>query len=259
MLCLFGTGPALCHEFWVEPEKYQVFSDASLTADLRNGQMFNGARLPYLDHRIARFDIVQQDIVTPYEGRLGDMPALTLKNVPPGLLIVLHETTPDDITYESFEAFETFASHKGLGPVRARHLERGLPLSGFVEHYSRHTKLLLPVEHGQGEDRAFGLESEFVVQANPYTTPLTHLPVRLLYQNTPRHAAQVEIFEKDPDGTVNVTLALTDADGLAQVPVKPGYRYLLNAVVLRPSPSETGAVWQTVWASLVFAIPTGEQ
>lgn len=221
--------------------------------------MFTGARLPYLDHNIARFDIVQHDKITPYAGRMGDLPALRLPNVQSGLLIALHETTPDDITYDSFEEFEAFARDKGLGELRDLHLARGLPLAGFVEHYSRHTKLLVAVGDGAGTDRAFGLEGEFVVQANPYTSTLSSLPVRLLYQNKPRQEVQVEVFEKHSDGTVNKFLALTDKDGLVEVPVIKGCRYLLNAVILRPSPAETGAVWQTIWASLVFAIPGAAQ
>ncbi|MFT6457766.1 MAG: hypothetical protein ACJARR_000651 [Pseudophaeobacter arcticus] len=267
---LASTPLALAHEFWIEPEKYQVNSDESLTAGLRNGQLFKGARLPYFDHRIRRFDIVQGGEVTPYTGRMGDMPALVLNNLAPGLLIALHETSPDLITYKSWEKFAAFAEAQGFDDIQARHQARGLPEAGFGEYYTRHAKLLVAVDHGAGADRAFGLETEFVALQNPYTLTLpsdgspTMMLVQLLYQGAPRVHAQVELFERAPDDSVQRQLLQTNDSGIVQVPVRAQRRYLLNAVVLRPvtaaqplppAQEDAKAVWQTLWASLVFATP----
>lgn len=261
-------------------------SDDSLTAGLRNGQVFKGARLPYFDRRIDRFDIVQGGEVTPYRGRMGDMPALVLDSLTPGLLIALHETTPDLITYKSWEKFATFAKAQGFDDIQARHQARGLPDADFGEDYTRHTKLLVAVDQGAGDDRAFGLQTEFVALQNPYTLPLPEdgsaaaIPVQLLYQGAPRANAQVELFERAPDDSVQRQLLQTNDSGIVQIPVRVKRRYLLNAVVLRPvqdaktdpvqaaqsgsvqaaqsgkaTQAETTAVWETLWASLVFATP----
>jgi len=85
------------------------------------------------------------------------------------------------------------------------------------------------------------------------------LPVRVLYREMPRIGAQVEIFQMDPDGEVTVTTTQTDDAGEALIPVLPGHRYLLDAVVLR-EPSDALAadkdvVWETLWAALTFAVP----
>ena len=262
-LCLatlcFVASPALSHEFWIEPEKYQVDSDDTLRAGLRNGQMFKGARLPYFDNRIRRFQTIQDGQSRPYVGRMGDMPALVLEDLQPGLLIALHETTPDLITYKTWEKFASFAAHQGFGDVQAEHTRRGLPVSGFVERYSRHAKLLVAIDHGRGADRAFGLETEFVALQNPYALDATAepatMPLQLFYQGFPRAMAQVEIFERAPDGTVQNSLAKTDAAGLVQIPVRARHSYLLNAVVLRPVEGDAKVVWETLWASMVFAVP----
>ncbi|MEP2715690.1 DUF4198 domain-containing protein [Pseudophaeobacter sp.] len=256
-----ASTPALSHEFWIEPEKYQVKSDDSLQAGLRNGQMFKGARLPYFAERIVRFDTVQDGIITPYQGRMGDMPALVLEGLQPGLLIALHETTTDLITYETWQAFADFSNHQGFQDVQARHQQRDLPEHGFGERYSRHTKLLVSVDHGAGADRAFGLETELVALQNPYTLPASTGPapariqILLLYQGKPRPLAQVEIFERAPDGSVQSERLLTDNMGVLQLSVRSEHSYLLNAVVLRPLMGDPEAVWQTLWASLVFALP----
>lgn len=262
-LCLatlsLGAAPALSHEFWIEPEKYQVNSDDTLRAGLRNGQMFKGARLPYFANRIRRFETMQNGQSTPYLGRMGDMPALVLDDLQPGLLIALHETSPDLITYKTWEKFASFAKNQGFGDVQAAHRQRGLPDTGFVERYSRHAKLLVAIDHGKGADRAFGLETEFVALHNPYTLDMTAatatIPLQLNYQGVPRAHAQVEVFERAPDGTVKSSLTTTDASGLVQITVHARHSYLLNAVVLRPVEGDAKAVWETLWASMVFAIP----
>lgn len=250
--------PALSHEFWIEPEKYQVNSEDSLQAGLRNGQMFQGARLPYLDNRIRRFDTVQGADLTPYKGRMGDMPALVAEDLQSGLFIALHETTPDLITYDNWQAFAAFAASQGyadLAPTDPR------PNTGPTEIYTRHAKLLVAVGDGAGSDQSFGLEAELVALQNPYEDLDGHadstatIAVQLLYQGRPQPIAQVTLFERAPDDTVHSMVLQTDDTGTVRLPVRAQHRYLVNAVVLRPHADPATAQWETLWASLVFAIP----
>lgn len=250
-----GTVPALAHEFWIEPQSYRVTGDEPVAADLMNGETFKGARLPYFQTRTKRFDIVSGDTVAPYQGRMGDLPALTFQPVEPGLLAIVHETKPETLVYKTWEKFDVFAQHKGFANIRVRHAERGLPFEDFAERYSRHAKALIAVGAGAGSDRALGLETEFVAQDNPYTMAAGALPVLLLYQGKPRANAQVEVFERGQDGSVSVFLTQTDAGGRVNIPVKSGREYLLDAVVLRAADPDDGAVWETLWAALTFAVP----
>ncbi|KIC22384.1 DUF4198 domain-containing protein [Leisingera sp. ANG-Vp] len=251
-----GSAPLLSHEFWIEPEKYQVDSGEPLVARLRNGQEFNGAEQPYLDHRIARFEVMQSKAAAPYHGRMGDMPAFTGDAVGDGLAVLIHQTQPQTLTYDTWEEFQAFIDHKGFEGVRPQHEALGLPKAGFTEQYTRHAKALVAVGSGQGSDSNTGLETEILALANPYTDDLANgLPVRVLYQGAPRPQAQVEIFSRAPDGTVSVTTQLTDPQGEASIPVAPGHDYLLDAVVLRPAPKGKDYVWESLWASLTFAVP----
>lgn len=251
-----GAAPLLSHEFWIEPEKYQVDSGGTLAAKLRNGQQFNGAEQPYLDHRIARFEVFQAEAALPYLGRMGDMPAFNGVTLQDGLAVLIHQTQPQTITYDSWEPFQAFIDHKAFADIRTQHQARGLPDSGFVEQYTRYAKALVAVGGGTGADLATGLEAEIVALANPYTDDMTGgLPVRVLYQGTPRPEAQVEVFAKTPDGTVSVTTQQTDEKGETIVSVAPGHSYLLDAVVLRPAPDGRDYVWESLWAALTFAVP----
>jgi hypothetical protein len=64
---------------------------------------------------------------------------------------------------------------------------------------------------------------------------------------------------RDADDAVSVTITRTDEKGHAAIPVSAGMEYLLDAVVLREVAGATtvadGPVWETLWASLTFAVP----
>ena len=105
-----------------------------------------------------------------------------------------------------------------------------------------------------------GFETEFIAHTNLYATiDLHEFQFLLTYQQEPRANAQFEVFERAPGGDVILATYFTDAEGIGVVTVQAGHEYLLNAVVLRePSASvvsTTGAVWETLWASMTFSVP----
>lgn len=230
--------PLSAHEFWIEPQEYQVPAGENLTADFRNGEHFKGAALAYLDRRSARLELILGDQQIALSPRSGDLPALTLP-MPArgGLAVLVHETTPSVLTYSEWEKFTRFAAHKDFAEAGRDHLAAGWPQQGFKESYTRHVKALIGVGSGAGADRAMGMETEFVALSNPYAPGFAgEMQVRLLYQGAPRADAQVEVFERDASGAVTVSLHRTDASGEAQVPVTAGHRYLFDAVLLRRHP-----------------------
>lgn len=257
LICLPLTATA--HEFWIDARQWQVAPGDPLQADLRVGQDFEGPSFSYLPHRTRRFDIVTGDSVIPVNGRAGDKPGLDTKAPAEGLAIVVHVTEDYTLTYKEWEKFEAFLGHKDWSTLLAEHRARGLPEMDFRERYSRHAKALVAVGDGGGSDRDVGLETEIVALANPYTDALPDgLPVKVLYQGRPRADAQVEVFAKAADGTVSVELYRTDDAGLTTLPVEAGVTYLVDSVVLRPlePQSEGDPVWESIWASLTFQVPT---
>ncbi len=250
------TSAVSAHEFWIEPQNYQVENGTILQADLKNGQNFKGIDLAFFENRFARFDMIQNGVVSPVAGRMGDSPALQQPVDGDGLLVIVHETTASRLTYTEWDKFQAFADHKGFGDMRARHEALGFPTDTFKETYFRYAKALVAVGAGAGQDEPSGMETEFVALTNPYTDALGGIMrVQVLYQGQPRINAQVEIFDRASDGTVTVTTTQTDASGIAQVPVTRGHSYLLDAVVLREAPKDSGTVWESLWAALTFAVP----
>lgn len=257
-LFLLVAHSASAHEFWIEPEQYTVEAGGQIRADLKNGEAFEGNTLSYVPTRFTRFELIVGTEVTPVEGRPGDRPALNLAAPAEGLAILVHETTQSRITYSEWERFTAFVDHKALTGTLQAHAARGLPEADFVESFTRFCKALVSVGHGEGTDGVTGMLTEIVAGANPYTDDLSAgMPLRVIFDGQPRVGAQVELFEKSTDGTVEITYYLTDADGWVAVPVKPGHTYLADAVVIRPigTTVEAGPVWETLWAAMTFAVP----
>lgn len=201
------------------------------------------------------------------KGTVGDLPAVNEPAAEDGLVIGLHQSVIFIVNYTEMQKFENFARHKDFEPLIERHHQRGLPEKAFREAYTRHAKTLVAVGDGEGSDRNFGMEIEIVALENPYTGVMDDgMDVQVFYQGTPRGDAQVEVFEKrggdDSALTkedVNAMTLRTDGEGKATVPVRPGFEYLVDSVVIRePSPelaNEKKVVWESVWASLTFAVP----
>ena len=232
----------------------------AIQADIRNGERFEGRALSYFERSTVRLEQAFDGTTTTVEARSGDLPALTLQAPDSdGLLVLAYETTPSQVTYRDWEKFLRFAHHKDFADIEARHDAAGYPRDTFREGYTRHAKALIAVGDGRGADRKMGLETELVALTNPYAADFDGtMRVALTYQGEPRGDAQVEVFDRAPDGTVEITLARTDAEGQAAIPVAPGHEVLLDAVVLRPAPESdapNAPVWETLWAALTFRVP----
>ena len=249
------AAPLFAHEFWLEPIQFQVEIGDPIEIHFRNGQEFKGGSLSWFDRRIARSEMRMNDSITQTQGRSGDLPAIQTSAAAQGLLTFVHQTTMQTLTYRDPAQFEAFVAHKDLDPEALRNPE--YPLS---EGYRRFAKSLIGIGHSAGADEVTGLEIEFVARKNPYVADLTDgLPFQLFYQDQPHPNAQVEVFDRAPDGTVKITLLRTDASGHVTLPVQAGHHYLVDAVILRrPSPDdamEHKIEWESLWASTTFAVP----
>lgn len=254
------TSTVFAHEFWIEPTKYQIATNAELVAYLRNGENFKGSPSAYLSSRTPRFELVTNGRTDPVIARLGDNPALKMEPLQAGLNIVVHQRDSSVISYASWEKFQRFADHKDFPDILKRHRARGLPESQFREAYSRYSKSLIAVGDAEGNDQVTGLVIELVALQNPYVDNISRgLQVQAYYQNLVRPNAQIELFEKAHNGDVKVSLHRTDDLGIVMLPVKPSHSYLVDMVVLREPSAELAkdkaVVWESLWASLTFSVP----
>ncbi|WP_281982051.1 DUF4198 domain-containing protein [Thalassorhabdomicrobium marinisediminis] len=252
--------PAQSHEFWIEPQAYQIEPDGMLQGRLLNGEEFEGTQLAYIPQRFTRFTVAAGMQQAAVQNRLGARPALDIPPLREGLNIVSYQSRMSIVSYSEWEKFLSFASHKDFRDIEARHDARGLARDDIREGYWRFAKTLIAAGHGVGRDYRTGLAVEYVALDNPYTADLSQgMRLQLYYLDDVVADGQVELFEKAPDGTVEVTLHRTDEEGIATLPVKPGHSYLVDHVVLRePADALADAEdiqWETLWAALTFAVP----
>ena len=259
--CLFFTLLSVeAHEMWIEPVHYVIQPGETIYAHEKVGQNFKGNQYSYLASSYDSFVITQNNKTRPIKSRIGDIPAVHEKLDESGLAILTAATTVSDITYESWEKFVGFIKSKGLDWVLDKHKERGLPDKNFTEAYRRYAKSLVKVGDGKGKDQRMGLPLEWVVETNPYTHDKPFIRAQLLWQGKPFKHAHVGVFNRvaNEPGLLKLSLT-TDDKGRVKIPVGKGGQFLINAVrMIEPNQEvikETGAVWESLWASVTYKIP----
>ena len=254
--CLITS--ARSHEMWLEPEKFQLNTNDVLEVNIKLGEKLQGINLPFIPSYFEEFYWSQDGKKVSVDSRLGDSPAFSESISTDGLTSIIYVSKSTNLTYTDFKKFEKFAEHKDLGPVRQLHQGYGFSLNKFSETYRRFVKAIVGVGSAQGNDRYFGLTTEFILLNNPYEDNSKNvIELKLVYDEKPRQNAQVEVFERSPSGMVKIFTVKTSRNGIAAIPIKRGYEYLFDAVKLRKaeqSPSQV-AVWETLWAALMVKIP----
>ena len=248
------------HELWLDTKSFQPQIGDTVAIELRNGQNFKGINLSYFKNRIESFFWEQNGRSTNVTSRSGDVPAMKTPALENGLMVVVYQSSSSTLNYKDWKKFDDFIQHKNLGLIEQAHESRGLPKTNFQESYKRFSKALIGIGKGQGRDRSFDLETEFIVLNNPYTEDISDgIEVLLLYQNKPRANAQVEVFQRSSSGEVSVFYSKTNVQGKAIIDVLPGHDYLLDAVILRvpkvDSAQNSDAVWESLWAATTFSVP----
>ena len=248
------TSPVLAHEFWLEPSHYQPKRGESVPISIRVGQHFKGDSFPYMREEFKKFVIVTSRGEQPVKGVPGDDPAASLKIQESGLAVVSHYSTPEILNFETLEKFETYLQMEGLQHIAQRHLELGKPTRGIKESYSRCAKLLMSVDRALGQDRLTGMPLELVAERNPYELIKGQtLPVRLFHNGKPIRDVQVAAISKvNPEQR---TLVRTDDEGRASILLSASGAWLLNAVHMTEPNAGVGADWESLWASMTFAVP----
>ena len=258
LFCMLAS-PVVAHELWIEPADYQVQSFDNIVAGIKNGEDFEGTQLSYLPGDFEHFVILGANQAVGVVSRIGDRPAIDQAAPSSGLNIIVYESKPTTISYDSFEKFKDFAINHGVDDIAKTHFARGLSSGKFTEVYTRYSKALVSVGNAQGADRRIGLEAELVALENPYLLKdATDIRVQLFFNGAPRPDSQLEMYSKAASGELIASVHETNADGIAVLPIVAGSQYMLNAVIFRPPHErhqDTNAVWETLWANLTFAVP----
>jgi hypothetical protein len=226
-----------------------------LAVALRVGEHFLGEPVPRDDARIERFVLVGPEGEAPVGGSNGSDPAGLARVTAAGVHVIGYRSRRKPITLEPAR-FEAYLRDEGIESIVALRAERGESRRPGREVFSRCAKALVAAGEGAGVGfgRALGFTLEIIPLANPYALAAGgELPILVTHERAPIAGVLLVALSRDrPRAAIRVR---TGADGRASVRLdRPGV-WLLKAVHMVPAPPETGADWESLWASLTFELP----
>jgi uncharacterized GH25 family protein len=262
LLGLTLAARAAAHDFWIEPADSAPEPGQPVAVHLRVGEHFSGAAVARPDassmHRFVLVDTTSNASAT-LPGRTGADPAGVFRPPGPGAYVIGFHGKPNAIELPP-EKFNAYLREEGLDAVLALRAERDQLGQPGREIYSRCAKSLVLTRAAcaacQPADRKLGFALELIAERQPWVLREGELlPVRLLYEGQPLAGALVVALRRtDP---ASKTMLRSDADGRVLLAVPHGGQWLVKAVHMRPAPPESGADWESLWASLSFAIDSG--
>jgi uncharacterized GH25 family protein len=257
-LALLVASGVQAHDFWIDPSSFRPAPGQRVLVRLRVGQKFKGDPVPRDPSLLRRFSVLSNGAAggeTPVPGVAGAEPAGFATVSAPGLNLIVYASGPSPVELDAAK-FNAYLTDEGLESVKAQRIKKGQTAAPAKEVFSRYAKSFLAVggTGGPGYDRVLGLTLELVPEKDPTAlSPLpqgTELPVRLLYLGKPLAGVLVAAFTRDqPDARVT---ARTDVAGRVRLRLDHPGVWLVKAVHMIPAPAETGADWESFWASLTF-------
>jgi len=256
--------PAAGHDFWLAPSRFEPAQGELVTVGLRVGEPWTGesadepgpAGEPVVRDpgRIERFVLVGPAGEEPVGGRDGAEPAGLVRPPSPGRYTLVFRSLPTPITLDAAR-FEAYLAEEGLDGVLAARAARGASGESGRERFSRCAKALLRVgDSAQAPDRPVGLRLELIAEADPYALAGGgELALALVFEGAPLSGSLVEAY--GPGGRRRA--ARSGADGRVRFDLDATGPWLVTAVHMVPAPAASGADWESVWASLAFALPEG--
>lgn len=243
------------HDMWIEPSSFTPKAGQLVQVCLRVGHPAKGVEpVARNSARIVRFSAVTAAGEEPVQGVDGADPAGLLRPAAEGLTTLAYRTNHASSELPG-DRFEAYLAEEGLSAVQELRRRRGQSTAPGRERYSRSLKALVDVGGGrEGADEPLGLDLELVAESNPYRLqPGQVLAVRVLYRGAPLAGARVDAFALDgasPDVT-----ATSDADGRVRLLLPKGGGWAVTTTHMFEAPAGTGADWESLWASLTFAVP----
>ena len=244
--------PASAHDFWIEPGSHAPAPGTAIDVALRVGQGFVGEPVPRNAAGIDRFILLGPDGERPIRAPEGAEPAGRARADAPGPYVIGYRSRPVAIDLAA-EEFESYLRDEGLEGVIAARAERGESDRPGREIYSRCAKSLLAIGDVPGtvHEAVLGFTLEIVPEKSPAVVPLDQpLGFRLLFRGKPLAGALV--FALDRERPALARSMRSDGDGRVRFAMNDRGPWLVKAVHMTAAPPDSGADWESLWASLTF-------
>lgn len=280
-------GVAQAHDFWLTPSTFKPEVGQVITMSLFVGDEFPGEPVARKDERVEAFSARGPSGQTvPVVGRDGAVPAGICRLTEPGSHVAWYRGKPVPITLEAAK-FESYLKEEGLDRVVEARKARGEVDKPGREIYSRCAKTIVQVVEASGAGAkpeaaaavtsadSAGATAEGAVggvdqpvgtrlEITPLIDPRVIAPgdaekgtigVRITFEGKPLEG--VLLTASSPEGHARgekPVEARSDAEGKAEFVLAQGGMWLIAGVHMFEAPKDSGADWESLWASLTFHV-----
>lgn len=249
--------PAVAHDFWIQPSKFQVDPGTSVNYAFQVGhgrfrdRWKNNQRIVSLKsfHRGVSRDLRPQ--LRP-SGNFD----FTTSGTSPGLYVIAMQSNHATSELPAVR-FNDYAREEGILPILESRKTSGAANAPGRERYSRRAKALIQVGQviatGQtSATRPIGLKLEIVPDRDPYALGANRmLPVHVLYDGRRLPNATVKLTNLGADERP-AAVAITDRTGRARFRVPASGTWLMNVIWSEPIRNDPKVDFDTTFSSLTF-------
>lgn len=257
LLVLALCPPAFAHEFWLEPEPFEIKRDEPVKLAIRVGENFSGVRWTPKSNRLSRLTMIganEKRDLTPALEKAAD--GLAAPAPPPGTTIVAL-STDDKFIEIAPEKFTQYLIEDGLDAALAWRAAHGAADRPGREFYRREAATLLQIG-APTEPRldATGFDLQLLPARNPFEAHAGEtLRVQVMWRGAPLANALVQRWTRGAgkDGGVDVEKARSDSQGFVSFELPAG-ETMLSAVHMYENEDKKAADWRSVWGNLTFHV-----
>ncbi len=252
---------AMAHEFWLLPQKFFFTIREVALIRFRVGENFTGE-----NWKGTRNKVHQLEHFTP-SGKINDLSNGLSQNPGDSIRVPLQEEGTHMIIFNSTntfielepEKFNDYLKEDGLDATAAYRKQKKEDTKKGTEFYQRSVKTLLQVGGTLSNacTQPTSLPLDIIPVQNPYAIPNPYqtgpafVMFRILFKNEPLPNALVKIWQQDKSKGVQMQTRRTNRRGMISIERIPG-PVMVSCVHMEPAQKDSGADWQSYWASLSF-------
>lgn len=248
-----SAGTAAAHDFWLQPASFEPGIDKLTSLFLMVGDDFLGEPVARDEDYLRTFVSCTGGERKPVAGMPGRSPAGLLRVESAEVVVAAYESRPRYLELEP-EKFRSYLEEEGLQAVIKDRAARGESAEPGRERYVRCAKTLMRPKGAEpgGFDVKVGLQLELV----PLTNPWSAKPVRfqVLEDGKPVAGVWISALVKDSSEEAPKPVHLrSDAKGEVDFDLSYAGTWLVTGTHMRRlNPPESGADWESLWASLTL-------
>lgn len=253
-ICLISI-MAFAHEFWLEPIKFILKINESVTINIVRGEGFLGERSDGTKYKI---QVLKHFFATgeeDYQNKVAGADFSTVKATfnTEGNHLIAFNNTSKFLVLESAK-FNSYLLEEGLTNAYETRLQNNDTAKSGRELYQRCVKTLFQVGNKQDDSYAIntGMRLELIPLQNPYAAKDGgQLSFTVLFDNQPLKDALVLVWQ-DVNKKVSMVKYKSNQNGEISFPFTKKGKWMISTVRMVPHTNTTEADWQSYWGSYTF-------